>query len=352
MRHFTFSFIFTAIALGLGAWWGYSTGGIAGALTAVAIVTVLGLMEISLSFDNAVVNASVIKNWDKFWQTMFLTVGVFVAVFGMRLLFPLLIVSMSSDMNILQVFNMAINQPEEYSTKVMDSYGQISAFGGMFLLLVFLNYFLDSEKDVHWLHWIEEKAGMLGRIDAVSVLIAMGTLLVLLQFAENSEKAAILLAGVWGIMTYLMVDFGSNLLEKEEEEPLIGKIVKRGSIGAFIYLEVLDASFSFDGVIGALAISKDIIVIMLGLGVGAMFVRSMTVYLVDNGTLNEYVYLEHGAHYAIGALALIMLASMHVHIPEYITGLIGISLIGLAFYSSLRYKRINPEAAEQIAAQS
>jgi len=111
-----------------------------------------------------------------------------------------------------------------------------------------------------------------------------------------------------------------------------------------LYLEVLDASFSFDGVIGAFAITKDIIIIMIGLGVGAWFVRSMTIYLVEKGTLSAYIYLEHGAHYAIGALALIMIASVKFHIPEVITGLIGIAFIGLAFMSSVKHRRLNGDA--------
>jgi len=116
-------------------------------------------------------------------------------------------------------------------------------------------------------------------------------------------------------------------------------MVKRGGIGGFLYLEVLDASFSFDGVIGAFAITNDVVIIMLGLAIGAMFVRSMTVYLVDKGTLDEFVYLEHGAHYAIGILAAIMLASMKFHVPEVVTGLAGVSFIGASVWSSIRYRR-------------
>lgn len=349
MKTFGFSFAFTAVALFLGAWWGYSTGGVQGAFTAVLLVAILSLMEISLSFDNAVVNASTIKHWDKFWQTLFLTVGVLVAVFGMRLIFPLLIVSISADMSMYEVLKMALDRPEEYSDRIIESHGQISAFGGMFLLLVFLNYFLDDEKDVHWIHALEEKLGILGKVNAISVTVALLGLMVLVMFTAEAQKTAVLIAGVWGVLTYLLVDLLSSILQKDEEDSATGKIISRGSIGAFIYLEVLDASFSFDGVIGALAISKDIVIIMLGLGVGAMFVRSMTVYLVEKGTLNEYIYLEHGAHYAIGVLAAIMLVSTKIHVPEYVTGLVGISLIGLAFYSSLRFKRNNPEVAQDSA---
>ena len=121
--------------------------------------------------------------------------------------------------------------------------------------------------------------------------------------------------------------------------------VKRAGIAGFLYLEVLDASFSFDGVIGAFAITKDVVIIMLGLGIGAMFVRSLTVYLVNKGTLDEYVFLEHGAHYAIGALAIIMLLSMEYHIPEAVTGLVGIAFIGLALISSIRRRRLEEASA-------
>ena len=340
MKHFTFSFVFSAVALGLAAWWGYTTGGLGGALGALMIAVILSVMEVSLSFDNAVINASVLKTWDHFWRTMFLTVGIFVAVFGMRLLFPLLIVSVTADIGILDVWSMAIDRPDEYSAKLMEHHGEISAFGGMFLLLVFLNYFLDEEKDIHWIKSIEEKVGALGRIEAVSVMIALLILVGAISMVESAHRFAVLIAGVWGILTYLLVSFLSAFLEKEEEEDTgVGQMVKRGSIGAFLYLEVLDASFSFDGVIGAFAITKDIVIIMLGLGIGAMFVRSMTIYLVENDTLNEFIFLEHGAHYAIGVLALIMIASIKIHVPEVLTGLIGVAFIGAAIYASIKHRK-------------
>jgi len=340
MKHFTFSFVFSAIALGLAAWWGYTTGGLGGALGALMIAVILSVMEVSLSFDNAVINASVLKTWDRFWRTMFLTVGIFVAVFGMRLLFPLLIVSLTADVGLFDVWSMAIDRPEEYSARLMEHHGEISAFGGMFLLLVFLNYFLDEDKDIHWIKGLEERAGALGRIDAVAVMIALLILVGMVSLVDNEHRFAVLIAGVWGMLTYLLVSFLSAFLEKEEEEDTgVGQMVKRGSIGAFLYLEVLDASFSFDGVIGAFAITKDIVIIMLGLGIGAMFVRSMTIYLVEKDTLSEFIFLEHGAHYAIGVLALIMIASIKIHVPEVLTGLIGVAFIGAAIYASIRHRR-------------
>jgi len=148
------------------------------------------------------------------------------------------------------------------------------------------------------------------------------------------------------VMLYVVVGSMAALFEDEEEGEEVADALKRGSMMSFLYLEVLDASFSFDGVIGAFAITQDVVIIMLGLAIGAMFVRSLTVYLVRQGTLDEYVFLEHGAHYAIGTLAAIMLISMMYHIPEVITGLVGAILIALSVYSSILYKR---ELAAQTA---
>jgi hypothetical protein len=208
----------------------------------------------------------------------------------------------------------------------------------MFLLLVFLNFLLDEEKDIHWLGAIEEKLGSLGKVGSISIFISLSVLMCALSFVQDN-KFDVLVAGIWGILVYEGVDLLGNLLSSEDSDVDASKVIKNGSIGGFLYLEVLDASFSFDGVIGAFAISKDIVIIMIGLGIGAMFVRSLTVYLVEKGTLDEYIYLEHGAHYAIGILAIIMLLTMKFHIPEAITGLIGISLIILSVWSSIKFNK-------------
>lgn len=347
MGAFAGSFLVTGLCLPIAAWWGWHNGGtLEAAMAALWIAAVLGVMEVSLSFDNAVVNASVLKSWSPFWQKLFLTVGILIAVFGMRLLFPLVIVAQTSDLGVLEVWNLALENPNEYSARLVAHHEEISAFGGMFLLLVFLNFVFDEEKDTHWLHWIEERLAALGKINAVSVFVALVVLVSTLGWVEDGKKLDVLMAGLVGVMVYLGVDVLSNLLESEEKNDTpVKDIVHKGSIGAFLYLEVLDASFSFDGVIGAFAITKDIVIIMLGLAVGAMFVRSMTVYLVRKGTLDEFIYLEHGAHWAIGALAVIMLMSMRFHVPEAITGLIGVALIGLSLWSSIKHRRMEVQAA-------
>jgi len=341
MKHFFWSIVVTVVCLATAGYWGYSNGGVSAMLTAIGIATILSIMEVSLSFDNAVVNASVLKTWDEFWQKLFLGVGIIIAVFGMRLVFPLVIVAVAADLGMGEVWNLALNDPKAFSGHLTAHHAEVAAFGGMFLLLVFLNFLLDDEKEMHWLGNFERKLGALGKVSSIAVMIALGSLMFAMTLVEEGQKLIVLMAGLWGILVYVGVDMLSSLLEQGEEDGNgdLAKAVKTGGIGGFLYLEVLDASFSFDGVIGAFAITNDVVIIMLGLAIGAMFVRSMTVYLVRKGTLDEYVYLEHGAHYAIGILAVIMLASMKFHIPEIFTGLIGVAFIFASLWSSLRHRK-------------
>ncbi|MFZ6818409.1 DUF475 domain-containing protein [Undibacterium sp. Ji22W] len=342
MQHFRLSIFISLICLAAAGYWGFIRGGVGAAVSALGIALILAVLEISLSFDNAVVNASVLKSWNAFWQGLFLSVGIIIAVFGMRLVFPLVIVAFAADLEMPEVWNMALNDPKEFSTHLINHHAEVAAFGGVFLLLVFLNFLLDDEKETHWLGNMEAKIASFGRIGSIPVLLALGVVVTSVSLVEEVQQFAVLLSGVWGIIVYVGVDFISALLEKEEATDIdLGAMVKSGGIGGFLYLEVLDASFSFDGVIGAFAITSDVVIIMLGLAIGALFVRSMTVYLVRKGTLEEYVFLEHGAHYAIGILALIMFASIKFHIPEIFTGLIGVTFIAASLWSSIRHKRLH-----------
>ena len=342
MQIFKFSIIVTIFCLALAAVWGYNTiGGVSGIWEAVSIVAILGVMEVSLSFDNAVVNASILKEMDAKWRQIFLTVGILVAVFGMRLLFPILIVAFATSQSMVDVSQMAFNQPEIYSAHLHSSHTAIAAFGGTFLFMIFLNFLFDQGKELHWLGVIEEKLAQLGKVDSIGIILTLFLLIILqvnLPLAPE-QKMTMFLAGVSGLMLYIIVDSLSSFFESEEEEVAIIKAGKRNGVMAFIYLEILDASFSFDGVIGAFAITRDIVIIMLGLAIGAMFIRSLTVYLVQKGTLDEYVFLEHGANYAIGALALIMFYSIYQEVPDLLTGLIGVAFIFTALISSVNYNK-------------
>lgn len=349
-KFFGGSIVFTILALGAAFWVGYEFGNksVAAGLTTLFTAFMLGILETSLSFDNAVVNAKVLKTMTPFWQKMFLTVGMIIAVFGMRIVFPLVIVWIVGNVSFGDVLEMTWKDPHRFQEIIEHQHVLISGFGGAFLWMVFTKFFFDTEKEVHWIKGLENTLSHLGRIEAVWVAITMVITMTFFFLMPEHDRGGFLMAAMIGIITYILVEGLSSLLESGEEKllekkpgPANGtKAVAMGGFGAFMYLEVLDASFSFDGVIGAFAITDNLYIIALGLGIGAFFVRSMTIKLVVDGTLDSYPYLEHGAFWAIGALSLIMyLNALGMHIPEVISGTVGIVFIGLSFVTSVLQKR-------------
>ena len=361
LRTFGGSFGVTAVGLFLAFLYGGTTG--------LAVAAILTVLEISVSFDNAVVNATVLGEMSAFWQKIFLTVGVLIAVFGMRLAFPLIIVGITAHLSPTQAVHLALEKgsvdvPGTYANLLHEAHPAIAAFGGMFLLMLFLD-FIFEERELTWLTWLERPLARIGKLDQLSVVVSSVLLIIAAtQLAPHGKDVSVLMSGVLGMVTYILVNGLGGLLEEHEVEDdeagseqsavaapprAAGQLalkVGKAAFVSFLYLEVLDASFSFDGVIGAFAITSDPIIIAIGLGVGAMYIRSLTVYLVRKGTLSDYVYLEHGAQWAIGALAVLLLFTIRFEIPEVVTGLIGVGFIGAALLSSVARNRRNPEAPE------
>ncbi len=338
LAYFRGALLFTVICLGLAVWLGWSTTGTIGGTAGILwIVIVLSVLEVSLSFDNAVVNAAVLKEMSPIWRKRFLTWGIAIAVFGMRIVFPVAIVAIAARIGPIEAVQLAARDPQEYERLITAAHVGIAGFGGAFLAMVGLKFFFDQDKEIHWIGAIEKRLARLASIDAIDIGLVLLTLYLISRMLPAEEAPALINAGIFGILTYIAVEAVNSVLEPPKAD-VAGAAVRSG-LGGFLYLNVLDSAFSFDGVIGAFALSNNIFIIALGLGIGAMFVRSMTILLVDKGTLAQYRYLEHGAFWAILALAAIMLLSARWHIPEVITGLIGAVLIGLSLVWSSRYNR-------------
>lgn len=318
MRIFIAPVVISLLALGAVFVWG--------GWAAFLLALLLSVLEITLSFDNAVVNAKVLAKMTPQWQKRFLTWGILVAVFGTRLVLPALIVSVAAGIWPWSAFVLAFNDPQAYGHLLEGVSESIYAFGGIFLLMVSLKYFFDTAKHVHWIASVEKRLARWGRIEAIELAIALATLLVLSYYAAH--QAPVLVAGCVGLLTFVVMQGITSSLEVSGEE------VAASSASLFVYLNVLDSAFSLDGVVGAFALTTDIMIIFVGLGIGAYFVRSITVYLVRQKTLDALRYLEHGAHWAILGLGLSMLIGIVVHVPEAITGLIGLVFVSLAYYSS------------------
>ncbi|MCD1624257.1 DUF475 domain-containing protein [Citromicrobium bathyomarinum] len=339
LRHYWGSLLFTLVCFIAAGFYAWNAGGSVGSVAHVLwIVLVLSILEISLSFDNAVVNATVLREMDEKWQRRFLTWGILIAVFGMRIVFPLAIVAVAANLDPLSAIDLSLNDPERYEAIVSSAHVGIAGFGGAFLTMVGLNFFFDGDKDVDWIRGLELALRRFSEIRAAEIGILLLMLYGISTMLPEGEGMVFLTAGILGLVTYIAVDAIGTVLDKVERRKMAEGAVRSG-LGGFLYLEVLDASFSFDGVIGAFALSNNMLIIALGLSIGALFVRSMTVHLVRAGTLTKYRFLEHGAFWAIIALGLIMLLSAKFHISESITGLIGAVLIGISLLWSMRYNR-------------
>lgn len=341
LHYFRWAFVVTALGL-IGAFalgWSYS-GQLSGALSFLFIGLILSVLEISLSFDNAIVNANKLKTMTPVWRHRFLTWGILIAVFGMRIVFPLLIVVVAAGIGPVEAIVLAASKPDEYARIIGDAHLSIAAFGGAFLMMVALSYFIDEGKEVDWIRTLEtwlRKAGSVKGAEAAFVLLIM---LVFGCALPEQEEGRYYFAAICGLLTYLAVDMLGHILDKADAADTVAK----GGIGAFLYLEVLDASFSFDGVIGAFALTQNLFLIAIGLGIGAMYVRSMTIMLVEKGTLSELRYLEHGAFWSILILSVIMFSQTVWHVNEVVTGLLGATFIGLAYWSSVRYRSEDSDA--------
>ena len=339
LRHFRMPIVFALVCFALAAWYGFAQGGGAGMGEVLWIVAVLSVLEISLSFDNAVVNATVLQDMDPIWQKRFLTWGMVFAVYGMYIVFPLAIVAIAAGLNPVEAVTLSLTRPAEYEQIVSSAHTGIAGFGGAFLGLVGLKFFFDKDKEVHWIAVVEAWAARFSALPALEIVVVLLGLWAVSAVLAQAEALTFVIAGLFGVIAFVLVEgLGEVLHQRDERLKAAGTLIQRG-FGGFLYLNVLDASFSFDGVIGAFALSNNMVVIALGLSIGAMFVRSLTVLLVKKGTLAEYRYLEHGAFWAILALSTIMLLSARYDVPEAVTGLIGAALIGVSLWWSVRHKR-------------
>lgn len=300
---------------------------LAGMGPSAAVVTlVLMAVEIAFSFDNAIINARVLAKMPKVWQVLFLTLGMVIAIFGMRVVFPILIVAITANLHWADVLNLALHHPHEYADKLEHAHPTISAFGGAFLLMLALHFFFEDRRVV-WLGKIERQAQRLPQNWAPALIssIVVGGI-ALLPFNHHREDT--LVAGLVGVAVYgIMHSISLGMEVAHQKSGGAGKQLGIAALVSFIYLEILDASFSFDGVIGAFAVTDKVVLIAAGLGVGALWVRSLTVFMVRRGTLASYKYLEHGAHYTVFMLAFILFAGLFVSVPEVVVGTVGLSFI-------------------------
>jgi hypothetical protein len=327
LHYFGFSGLITVAAVLLAL----VTLGPAAALTTLVLIAI----EIAFSFDNAIINAKVLERLSYFWQQLFLTVGMIIAILGMRLVFPIVVVMVTAHLPWSQVIDDALHHPTVYGQHLAAAHATIAAFGGAFLLTLALYFLFDDTREVRWLERLERPLQRIGGSIWLPPLVAAAIVAGAALFADN--QTSVLRAGLIGVVGYTAIKLFIDALGRVAPA---GTKMYTGWVAAlaFVYLQVLDASFSFDGVLGAFAITDKVLLIALGLGVGAIWVRSLTVFMVRRGTLKAYIYLEHGAHYAILVLAAALLSSIFFSVPDAVTGIVGLGVIGASFVASHQAK--------------
>ena len=308
--------------------------------TTIYYVIILGLLEMALSFDNAVVNAKVLSKLSNLWRGLFLWVGLPIAVFGMRLIFPILLVYWTTPLSFLNVINQAFRDPEGYSASLYLGMPLISGFGACFLFMVFVSFLFEykSKSNPHmhehsWIRFIENSMfvrwlrGYIWSVACIGIIICI---IIWLLGWGGLGQPKIGLSALLGLIVHQVLYFLNQFLGREKSAK---NTFVSGFMG-FCYLEILDASFSLDGVLGAFAITSDILIIFAGLAIGALYVRSMTIYLVKHNILSKFKYLEQGAFYAIGFLALMLFLKMFFHVPELMVATVSILIVVIAIWHS------------------
>jgi hypothetical protein len=336
-------FITAFLSLAIGVWVLLGAG-----WSALWLFIVLSVLEVTFSFDNAVINSRVLVKMSKLWQALFLTVGILIAVFGVRFVLPIFIVMVPTGLGFGDVISLALHEPEHYAHALETAGPMISSFGGSFLAMIGLAYFMDRKKRVHWLGLLERPLARLGKIHFFHVYIMLIVAGILYFTVPGAEKVAVLLASLTGIALHVIIDVAGRLMDRKQPGSSAIPQVGMAAFVSFLYLEVLDASFSLDGVIGAFALTSSVLLIMAGLGVGALWVRSLTVYMVRTKALARYKFLEQGAHWAIIVLGSIMFAKLYgMHPPEWFTGSIGLVCVIGAVIASIYHGRKTTPVEEQ-----
>ena len=309
-------------------------------VSALLTVIVLTLLETTFSADNAVVNSKILTTMSPAWQKIFMTFGILIAVFLVRFVLPIVIVMLSAGLGFHNVLDLALHHPAEYEHHLTKAEPLIGAFGGTFLLMIALSFFIDYQKQTHWLGFLERNLGKLGKFDNVTTFITLVVAICLYFTVDSSYRSTVLIAALVAMVLHLGLGLLEAAMGTHESQIANTKKVGAAAFAAFMYLEILDASFSLDGVIGAFALTSSIILIMAGLGAGAVWVRALTIHLVRANTLAKYIFLEHGAHWAIAFLSGVMLLKLYnVELPEWLVGSLGLVFITAAILWSRRYTK-------------
>lgn len=295
-------------------------------LTAIFTIIGLVLFEAVSSVDNAIINAEVLSTMGKRARRWFLTWGMFIAVFLVRGLLPFLIIwAFNRSLSAGQIMSAAWSSDPLVQDSIQKSAPILLVAGGVFLLFLFL----------HWL-FLEDKRLGLPRTEkffmskGVWFYAVVSILLAIISWFALQESNLMGFGAVVGSSLFF-ITHGFKQNAEQHEKKLLGSA--QSDLSKLFFLEIIDTTFSIDGVLGAFAFTLSVPLILIGNGIGALVVRQVTIGNIER--IKKYVYLKNGAMYSVLVLGVVMiLHSFGFHIPEYVSPLSTILIIGFFYWKS------------------
>jgi uncharacterized protein len=293
------------------------------------ILTIMGLcmFEIICSIDNAIINAEVLGTMQPKYRRWFLLWGLLFAVFLVRGLLPLLLVWLSTpNLTPWEAFTAMFSDNPDIKEAIETSSPILLIGGGTFLIFLFF----------HWLFLEEKHFGLLGEryffSKGVWFYAVVSMLLMVIVWLSLNQNPLLAFGAVVGSTAFFIVHGFRQNAEMAEQKLMGGDL---SDISKIMYLEVIDATFSIDGVLGAFAFTMSVPLILVGNALGAIAVRQITVGNIDR--IRKYRFLKNGAMYSILCLGIIMLIdSFGFHIPEFISPIFTFGIVGAFFIKSVR----------------
>jgi len=296
-------------------------------LSIVLIIAGLCLFETITSIDNAIINAEVLSTMGERARKWFLLWGLIFAVFAIRGLLPWLIVWLSTpSLGPIGALTATFSSDPVVIAAIEHSAPILLMGGGVFLIFLFF----------HWLFLEEKNFGLRGEryiaTKGVWFFAIVSILLAAIVWFALEKSPMIAFGAVIGSTAFFIVHGFRQNAEAAERKMLHGDM---SDISKIFYLEVIDATFSIDGVIGAFAFTMAVPLIIIGNGLGAFVVREMTLRNVDK--IKNYRYLKNGAMYSILVLGIIMiLDSFGFPIPFWVSPLLTFSIVGWFLFKSIK----------------
>jgi len=298
------------------------------------VLTIAGLaiFESITSIDNAIINAEILATMQAKARRWFLTWGILIAVFGIRGLLPWLIVwVMAPGLSPWQALTATFTDDPAAQKAIQDSAPVLLIGGGVFFIFLFCNLLFEEPK----------KFGLPGedffaRQGAWFYAMVSIALMLIVWFALKKEP----MLGFGAVVgsTAFFITHGFKRYAETQEERLLHAQTTISDIAKIIYLEVIDSTFSIDGVVGAFAFTLSVPLILLGNGIGAIVVRQLTIYNLDK--IKRYVYLKNGAMYSVLVLGFVMLGHGYgIHIPDWLAPVSTIVIVGYFLWKSLKHAK-------------